>query len=223
MIFLILVVIQLIPLPAWLLNTVSGNTVAMKKELLGICLDADKVLETMTLTFYPFATKHDLRIIFVLAGVFFVVLNEFHQPEKIKRLLKAIVIIGAFIAVIISLAQNLFGNGKIYWFINNRNSKSYSGPFVNHSHYGQFMNLSIGAAIALLAVKFHEIFQNRKITLPVYFKLFKLFFFNFIWLLIVMIGVRIATVFISLTRGGIISMLIAMCFNNTDIFIEISP
>ena len=208
--FIVLVVIQLIPLPEWLISSVSGNTVLLKKELLDDLPGADKLLKSMTLTFYPFATKHDLRLILALAGVFFVILNEFHQPEKIKRLLKAIIIIGSFIALI-TLAQNLFGNGKIYWFINNHNSKSYSGPFVNHSHYGQFMNLSVGAALGLLIVILHETFHNRKITLPLVFNYLSSNSSKSVWLLIVMVGMGMATIFLSLTRGGIISMLIAMC------------
>lgn len=208
-IFLLLVVIQLIPFPHRVISVVSNNTVIMKTELLSDLPDSDKLLESMTLTFFPFATKHDLRLILALAGVFFVVLNEYYQPDKIKRLLKAIVIIGTFIALI-SLGQNIFGNGKIYWFIENHHSKSYSGPFVNHSHYGQFMNLSIGAAFALLFIRFHEIFRNRKITLPDVFNYLSSNSSVFVWLLIAMIGVSMATVFLSLTRGGIISMLIAM-------------
>ncbi len=208
MAFLILVVIQLIPLPASLVSALSGNTAGLKKELLGDLPDSDKFLSSMTFSFYPFATKHDLRLILALGGVFFVVLNEFRQPEKIQLLLKAIAIIGAIIAVI-ALGQNLFGNGKIYWFINNRNSNSYSGPFVNHSHYGQFMNLSIGAALGLLFVKLHEIFHERKISLPVILDYLSSYSSITIWLLIVMIGISMATVFISLSRGGIVSMLLA--------------
>ena len=210
-IFLALVVIQLIPLPQNLVSTVSSNTATMKRELLSDLPDSDNLLKSMTLSFYPFATKHDLRLILALTGVFFVVLNEFRQPEKIKRLLKAIVFIGTFIALV-SLGQNLFGNGKIYWFIENHHPNSNSGPFVNHSHYGQFMNLSIGAAFALLFVGFYEKFRNRKITLQELINYLISDSSVSIWLLIIIIGISMATIFLSLTRGGIISMLAAICF-----------
>ena len=208
-VFLLLVIVQLIPLPVWLVAAVSGNTAQLKKELLGDLPDAHQILKSMTLSFYPYATKHDLRLILALGGVFFVVLNEYYQPEKIVRLLKAIVIISALIAVI-TLGQNLFGNGKIYWLINNHNSRSYSGPFVNHSHYGQFMNLSIGAALGLLFVKLYEIFHKRKLSLPDVLNYLSTSSSFSIWLLVAIIGMCIASVFISLTRGGIISMLLAI-------------
>ena len=102
-----------------------------------------------------------MRIILALAGVFFVALNFYSNPHKIKRLLAAITVIGAAIAVL-ALAQNLFGNGKIYWLIPSRNTDGNSGTFVNHCNYGQFMNLSIAAAMGLLMVKLHEIFGDKK-------------------------------------------------------------
>jgi len=207
--FLILVVIQLISLPAWLVNIISPNTLALRKELLSDLGNTDEILKSIPLSFYPHAAKHDLRLILAVAGAFVVALNVFRRPEQIKRLLRAITIIGAVIAVI-TLAQNLFGNGKIYWLILNRYSKSYSGPFVNHSNYGQFMNLSIGAALGLIMVKLHEVFGNRKVTLPNVLEYFSSTSAISLWLLIAMVGVSTATVFISLTRGGMIGMLVAM-------------
>lgn len=209
--FLILVVFQLVSLPTWLVYLVSPNTAELKKELLGDLLNADATLESMTLSFYPYATKHDLRLILAVAGVFVVVLNIFHRPEQIKRLLVAIALIGAFIASI-ALIQNLFGNNKIYWLISKWYYKGYSGPFVNRSHYGQFVNLSIGATLGYLIVKLHEVFFNKKITLPTVFEFFCSESSALLWLFIAIIGIGMATIFISLSRGGMVSMLIAMGF-----------
>ena len=64
----------------------------------------------MTLSFYPNATKHNLRLILAIAAVFLVVVNVYRRTEQIKRLLGAIAIIGGSIAVL-ALAQDLLGNG----------------------------------------------------------------------------------------------------------------
>jgi len=209
--FLLLVAIQLVPLPTWLVSSISPNTIALKRELLGDLRNANEVLKSMTVSFYPNATKHDLRLILAVVGVFVVVLNVFRRPDQIKRLLMAVALIGAVIAFIV-VAQNLFGNNKIYWFTSGRYYAGYSGPFVNHSNYGQFINLSIGAALGLLIVKLHEVFDNKKITLLAVFEYFCSDSAILLWLLIAIVGVGIATVFISLTRGGMVSMLIAMGF-----------
>jgi tetratricopeptide (TPR) repeat protein/O-antigen ligase len=209
--FLAMIALQLLPLPTPLLNLVSPNTTAIKQELLADLPNADDLLNSMTISFYPWATRHDLRLLLAVAAVFAVVLNGFRLPHQIKRLLMAIAVVGGLIAAI-TLAQDLFGNGKIYWFVPNRHGTCHAGPFVNHSHYGQFMNLSIGAALGLLIVTLQEAFAGKNATLADIFDYLGSAAASKIWLLVAIIAIGAATVFISLTRGGIISMLIASTF-----------
>jgi tetratricopeptide (TPR) repeat protein len=209
--FIFIIILQLIPLPVGVVSIISPNTAALKTELLGDLPQTDNVLKSMLLSFYPNATKHDLRLILAVAGVFVVVLNVFRNPEQIKRLLMAVTVIGAVIAAI-ALTQNIFGNGKIYWLISSSHCKGYSGPFVNHSNYGQFMNLSIGAALGWLCVKLNEAFAGKKAKLPDVVNYLSTGPGKSLWLLVGMIGLCTATLFVSLTRGGVVSMLIAMTF-----------
>ena len=207
--FIFIVILQLIPLPVGIMSIISPNTAALKTELLGDLPQTNDALKSMTLSFYPNATRHDLRLILAVAGVFVVVLNVFRNPEQIKRLLMAMTVIGAVIAAI-ALTQNIFGNGKIYWFISSSHCKGYSGPFVNHSNYGQFMNLSIGAALGWLCVKLNEAFSDKKAKLPDVVNYLSTGPGKSLWLLAAMIGLCTATLFVSLSRGGVVSMLIAM-------------
>jgi len=209
--FILVIIFQLIPLPTIILSIISPNTAAIKQELLSDLANSNELLQSMTVSFYPHATKHDLRLVLAVAGVFFVVVNVYHRAEQIKRLLAAIVIIGGSVAML-ALAQNLFGNGKIYWLVPTSNSEAYSGTFINHSHYGQFMNLSIGAALGLSIVTAYEIFRAKKLTLPFVFEYFTSPAAKVIWLLLAVIVIGAATVFTSLTRGGIVSMLVAASF-----------
>jgi tetratricopeptide (TPR) repeat protein/O-antigen ligase len=203
--FLFVVILQLVPLPVFLLRILSPNTAAIKTELLGSLADAKS---SMTLSFYPNATKHDLLLVMSAAVVFIVVFNIFRHPDQIKRLLTAISLIGGVVALI-ALGQTLFGNGKIYWFIASQNTKGYSGPFVNHSHYGQFMNLSIGAALALIMVKLHEDFARCKKTPVAVFDYLSAKASKPVWLMAAIITFGAASIFTSLTRSGMLSMLIA--------------
>jgi len=111
--FLLIVIFQLFTLPKDIVAFLSPNTAALKTELLDDMPDADRVLESMTLSFYPNATAHDLRLVLAVAGVFVVVVNVFRRPDQIKRLLMAITIIGGIIAVV-TLSQNIFGNGSLW-------------------------------------------------------------------------------------------------------------
>lgn len=206
-VFLLVAAFQLLPLPALLVTTLSPNTVALKTDLLGDLPDAAEVLSSMTLSFYPRATRHDLRLLLAAAAVFVVVINVYRRPEQVKRLLAAIAVIGGGIAVL-ALAQDVAGNGRIYWFVPTYD-QAHSGTFINHSHYGQFMNLSIGAAVGLLFVTLHEAFTVRPVTPGSVAGYLSSPAGKCVKLLVAMMTLGAATVFISLTRGGMISMLIA--------------
>lgn len=159
--FLLIAALQLIPLPEFLISVISPNTSAVKTELLGDLPNTESALKLMSLSFYPNATKNDLWLVLSIGAVFVVVFNVVRHPKQIKQLLLSIAMIGGFVALI-TLAQNLFGNGKIYWFVTTRYGNGYSGPFVNHSNYGQFMNLSIVLLWHIFALSFMRIFRTKE-------------------------------------------------------------
>ena len=206
-IFLGIALFQLWPLSAPTVSAISPRTAELKTELLGDLPNADEVLASMPLSFYPRATKHNLRLVLAAAVVFVVVVNVFREPIRIRRLLGAIALIGGVLALL-ALAQDVAGNGNIYWCVNSYD-RAYSGPFVNHSHYGQFMNLSIGAALALLLVVLHQAFAGQHVTPREVLRYLHAPEARTVKLLLVMIVVGAATVLVSLTRGGMISMAIA--------------
>ncbi len=205
----LLVLLQLVPLPTGIVRAVSPNTAAMKTELLG---DGSRpAMGTMALSFYPHATRHDLRLLLGAAAVFVVVLNRYRRPEQIKRLLGAIAVIGGGIALL-ALAQDLFGNGMIYWTVPTYGNAAVSGPFICHSHYAQFMSLSIGSALGLLLVKLHESFARGPVALADVADRLSSPELRAVWYLAAVVVVGAATIFLSLSRGGMVSLLIAGCF-----------
>ena len=208
---ILIVVFQLVPLPARFLGMISPHTMVLRQELLGGLPGAGSWLKAAPLSFYPNATRHDLRLIVSIAAVFVVTVNVFRRPDRIKRLLMAIALIGGSVAAL-ALAQELFGNGKFYWFTSRPYGADLSGPFVNHNNYAQFMNLSIGAALGWIYVTLHEYFAARKMTPSVVYDYLSSRAAKSCWLLVLIVAVGIATIFISLSRGGMVSMLIASVF-----------
>ena len=207
MIVVLAAVVQLVPWPKAWVNAVSPNTVTLKRELLDGIPVSDvnaPAPETMTISLYPHATEHDLRMLLAVAGVFVVVLNVFRRTDQVKRLLLSIALIGGSIALL-AFMQDLFGNGKIFWVIPN-GGNAYSGPFLNHSHYGQFMNLSIGATLAYLSVRLAESFMGRSVSLTVVARTMSLPSFRHLWVLVGIMCLGAFTVFVSLTRGGMVSV-----------------
>src|SRR3989304_2447706 len=94
----------------------SPNTYGMKMRLLSDLFINERASDGMTLSFYPWATRHDLRVLFSLAGLFWVVTHVYSVPCRVKRILRWIALTGGVIALI-AILQKVFGNGKIYGFI----------------------------------------------------------------------------------------------------------
>jgi hypothetical protein len=150
-------------------------------------------------------THYDLRMVLLVATVFVVVLNVYRQPAQIKRLLMAISIIGALIAVLAAY-QNATGTRMIYGIVPMVHPNS--GPFLNHSHFGQFMNLCIGAMLCLLLVRVAEITRGTTSFADSYQRLNEVGL-GFAWLLGGVIAFAALMIFLSLTRGAVVALIVA--------------
>jgi len=70
----------------------------------------------------------------------------------------------------------------------------------------------VGAALGLLCVKLHEYLAGRRFTPAGVVEFLTSTASRSLWLLVIIMGLCVAAVFISLTRGGMISMLVAIVF-----------
>jgi O-antigen ligase len=209
LLLLLLAVFQLLPLPNDLAAQLSPETVETKASLLAD-LAQDPSLEKTTLSFYPYATKHDLRLALTAACVFVVVVQVYRRSGQIKRLLAAIAAIG-FAFAVLALLQVLSGTTDIYWTVAKPGGAATAGSFVNHSHYAQFMNLSIGAAVALLLIQLREAAWAHRRSGSLGGVIDTLRESSTGWLM-AMIVVGGITVFTSLSRNGVISLVVAATF-----------
>jgi tetratricopeptide (TPR) repeat protein len=205
--FVLLVAAQLLPLPARVAALLSPETVAMRRQLLADLPNADAILATCTLSLYPSATREALRMVLSAAAILVVVPNVFRSPAQIARLLGWIAIVGAAVAAL-ALAQNITGARELYWIFYNEGARVTSGPFVNHSHFAQFMNLSIGAALALLLVRIDELGMGRRPFREVWARLNRPEFASLKWMLAAIVLGAIA-IFTAGSRGGMVSLLAA--------------
>ncbi len=209
--FILVAVVQLMPMPAAWVRVLSPNTVEQKTTLLADLPASERVLSMVTVTFYAWATRHDLRLVLAAASIFVVVLNVYRRPGQILRLLSAVTIVGAAVALLCVL-QNIVGNDKIYWCVSSPHGTAHSGPFINHSHYAQFMNLSIGAAMGFVMVKLHQQFYGGRANPRVVAEFLGSAAARALWGAVAMIVLGTATIFLSLSRGGMISLIVAGAF-----------
>ncbi len=148
-----LIFAQLVPVSTGLLQTLSPQSVSLRQELLGELAPASG--ETTTLSLYTYETSHDLRMALVFIVLFVTATSVFRTAEQIKRVLLGVFLIGCAEAGI-ALLQILTLSTKIHWMMADRGSVITSGSFVNHSHFSQFVNLALGAGVALLLIRVRE-------------------------------------------------------------------
>jgi tetratricopeptide (TPR) repeat protein len=217
--WLLVVLLQLAPLPTGLIRAISPETVSLKSSLLH---DVGADNSRITLTFYSLATRHDLRIVLVGIAVFATVINRCRQIADVRRLLVRIAIIGGAVAML-ALLQDLTGTEKIFWTFPGIQPRATSGPFVHYNHYCQFMNVSMGAALGLMLMIIGERFPDgsrRAGRIGLWLRERSLR--PTLWLAAFLV-IGSATVFYSLSRGGIISLLIAVAITGAILVCRKGP
>lgn len=190
---------QLVPLPQSLLATLSPSTAELRAELLGSNPDLPP-----TLSLYAHETRHDLRMALVFSALFITVSNAFRSSHQIRRLLLVVFLVGCLEAAI-ALLQILTLTDTIHWNWIKVGSVVTSGSFVNHSHFCQFVNLTLGAGVALLLVRMRQDGRRERGRAS---RLVDLKGGRYLRPLagIVLCGVA---VFTSMSRNGVISLLVA--------------
>jgi O-antigen ligase/cytochrome c-type biogenesis protein CcmH/NrfG len=202
--FIILIACQLLSMPAGLLAWLSPSTVATKADVLD---ETRATLGPTTLSFYPLATTELLRLVLAGTAVFVAVATMIRSTNQIKLVLVAIFVIGCAEALL-AVAQLATGTGDFYWQIPSGRAVLTSGTFVNYSHFSQFMNLSLGAGIALLLMQFREHGRHEGSSETWRYSLSHLGWEKYGWLFSGMVLCAIA-VLASMSRNGAISMLVA--------------
>ncbi len=146
---LVLIVVQLVPLPEWLLGKMSP---ALTDVLPLWTTQADgpvNIGRWSQLSLTPAATRGGLVIFLAYAMLFLVVSQRVQGEDDVERLLRWMALAAAGMAAI-GIAQFLLSNGKFLWvyehpFRNTRNAAK--GPFTNENHFAHFLALGIGPLI----------------------------------------------------------------------------
>jgi O-antigen ligase len=187
--FIILIIIQLIPLPKNIIHFISPNTYDIYNGsfnlLKNLPLSQNQSIMFYPLTLCPSVTKEELYKLIGYALIFFLIVNNIKRPAQFKKIMLTIVIL-AFCISLFAIVQKVFWNGKIYWFRELRYGGKPFGPYVNSNHYAGFMEMAIPLALgALIATRS----INKKLI------------YGF------MATVMASTIFLSLSRGGMLAFL----------------
>lgn len=138
------------------------------------------------------ATRLALEVLTVLLIAFLIFANFFVSSRRLLWLRSFFILFGLGVAVF-GLIQKFTWNGKYYWVIQPSSPPTAPfGPFVNHNHFAGYLEMIAPIPLAMLLVRS----VHREISL----------FYGFA---AAMMGIA---VFISLSRGGMISLLSGFIF-----------
>jgi O-antigen ligase len=197
---LVLIVLQTVPLPCWLLARVAPNTAGILTQW---SIDANApgmfgCWPCISLT--PAETLAGLVIFLDFAMMFFVASQRIRHVEDVERLLRWCAL-SAVVMATLGIVQLLAGNGKFFWFYEHPFSTAggtAKGSFSNRNHFAHFLALGIGPLIWWLQDAMRRARGRAKgMDLSV-------------GLLGVALGIVLFAGLLSLSRGGILAMTTAV-------------
>jgi O-antigen ligase len=186
-------------------SEVRGQTLESKKT--------EKVFGNWrTLSVYPHATQTELLKIISYLGVFLLIINYVDSKRKLMRI-SAVIIFSGIVVVFLGIAQKVTEAPKIYWFWKPlfKNDASFFGPFVNPNHFAGYVEMIIPLSMGLFMAKWRHLIKNQRGIRDFFITIgneegCKLILFLFFTILMV------GALFLSSSRGGIVSFLGSMLF-----------
>lgn len=195
--FVLLIFLQIIPLPTSLIAWLSPETYHLYAEAarhIGTSVPA-----SLPLSICVQATEKGLYQVLAYAALFLLIINNIRSPRQIRRIVFVIVAVGCFEALY-GLFEYFSGRHHIFWY-QKQSSLTVSGTFVNKNHFAGYMEMAIPLTFSMLFSRLGETRQaaSKHIARFLDEKYMKALLISFF--LFIMIGALV----LSGSRGGIIS------------------
>jgi O-antigen ligase len=201
--FLVFILLQAVPMPSFLVSLISPASYEIQQA----ALHAGDGGQWMTVSVHPRATVHAFFRYSTYAAFYLLTVQLLTRKELFKKTVFVITVFGAVLAFS-SILQSYLTEDKLLWFRHvAHSSTTVSGPYVNRNHYAGLMEMIFPVVLALfffyrprlgkgsLAKDIVEIFGQKKGNIHV------------------LIGAAalliVTSIFLSLSRGAIISTCLA--------------
>ena len=203
--FLIYILLQLVPLPQEIVRKVSPETYRLYKETVLVVQPE----AWMSLSINKKATLMEFFRIASYIIFYVLTVQLFTKKEALKKTV-AVVIIFASVLSFFAILQHFIPNNKIYWARELTKGGSMFGPYVNRNHYAGLMEMLFPLILGLFLFYKPQVFRRsfrEKVS-----ALFNRQATN-IYMLLGFSAVLTATsVFLTLSRSGIVSLCLSMVF-----------
>lgn len=217
--FLVLLIMQMTPLPDWLLLNLSPESkVVWNHSLPEASSPSQGVTQGLWFTLAPYVYPVRMSLVrWIVYFLFFIgLVQTLNSRRRIETAVILILALGCF-EVLYGIVQTFSGMNKVWWYYVEHDARSIHGTYLNRNHFAGFMEMGI-----VLAVMYAGAFAGglRKKTSPVLRKndlkaiILKFFSGKQAYtrhFLIIFAGVIMGTgLILSASRGGMIATAVAL-------------
>jgi O-antigen ligase/Tfp pilus assembly protein PilF len=205
MLFLAYIAFQLIPLPPALVKIISPDTYTLYSETIGVTVP----LTWLPLTIHKKATLMEFFRFSSYAAVYILTVQLLTDKKLLKKTIMTVIIFASAVSFF-GILQHLLFNNKIYWIRELTAGGTPFGPYVNRNHYAGFMGMIF--PLTLCAFLFYKPdFSYGSLRERIAF-IFSQKITNIHILLGTASIIMALSIFLSLSRGGIMSLCLSMIF-----------
>lgn len=151
--FLLLLCVQLAPLPAFLIRVLSPSTYDLYA---GAARAAGESYAFIPLSLDPFATFSKILEYLAYFAMFLVIVNNFRTRALFWILLYTLFLSAVFQGVY-GLYEFLSGSHHIFGYEKKVGLDSASGTFINRNHFAAYLEMSLPLLVALVAGRIHQL------------------------------------------------------------------
>ncbi len=199
------ILIQAVPLPSVIVKFISPGTYALYRETTGIT----GPVSWITISINQKATLMEFFRITAYAAFYVLTIQLLSEKKVLKKTVALTVIFMALLSFL-GIMQHILSNNRIFWVRELTWGGTPFGPYVNRNHYAGLMGMMFPVVLCLfLAYKPKFIYRSLRDNMSAIFDQQG----TNIYILLGLSAILIATsMFLSVSRGGIISLSFSMIF-----------
>ncbi len=201
-----LAIMQLVPMPPSFVQVLSPQTYRVYSEN----LPHTSALPWLTISLYPHATLLEIARFIAYTCVYCLTVQMLRDRRSITLMTEVILVIGTCCALL-GIFQLILWNGKLLWFRELSQVGQPFGPYVNRNHFAGLMEMLIPVCVGFLIYTLPGTKGDSDIkkTVADFFSHRRANRAILAWTAAVIMS---TSLFLSLSRGGIIGLSLSMLF-----------
>lgn len=204
LLLLVYMLLQMIPLPEIFIKWLSPGTHGLYQDSLGLLGPIDRMAVSID-------QKAGLTEFFrygSYACFYILSIQLLSEKEFLKKTINTVVLFVTILAFV-AILQHFTADGKIYWFMGTSRGTPF-GPYVNRNHFAGLAGMTFPLVLAMFLYNKPRVnYSGLRTRLAEFFSYKSANTYFLLGVGLVLLGVAD---FLSLSRGGIISLCLATCF-----------